>query len=92
MTTNGNGSIRLWDLGSGEPIGAPLAVPGTDGWGTFFPNGKQIVAVFGTGTGVVWNVDPTHWSAEACRIADRNLTHAEWRAYLPNRPYGKTCP
>lgn len=91
-TTNGNGSIRLWSLPSGEPIGAPLSVPGTDGWGTFFPNGKQIVAVFGTGAGVVWNVDPARWSAEACRIADRNLTRAEWRAYLPNRPYAKTCP
>jgi hypothetical protein len=92
MTTNGNGRIQLWDISSGEPIGAPLPGANTEGWGTFFPNGKQLIAVFGSGTGVVWNVDPTRWSAQACQIAKGNLTPAEWRAYLPNRPYTKTCP
>jgi len=92
MTTDGDGSIRLWDIPSGEPIGAPLPGSTTEGWGTFFPNGTQLVAVFGPGTGVVWNVDPTRWSALACQIANRNLTRAEWHAYLPNRPYSKTCP
>jgi WD40 repeat protein/DNA-binding SARP family transcriptional activator/energy-coupling factor transporter ATP-binding protein EcfA2 len=92
MTTDDDGSIRLWDIPTGEPIGAPLPGSTINGWGTFFPNGKQLVAVFASGTGVVWNVDPARWSAEACRIADRDLTRAEWRAYLPNRSYSKTCP
>lgn len=48
--------------------------------------------MFGSGTGVLWNVDPTSWSAQACQVANRNFTRAEWRAYLPNRPYRKTCP
>ena len=92
MTTNGDGNIRLWALPAGEPIGTPLSGGTTGGWGTFFPNGKELVAVFGSGTGVLWNVDPTRWNTEACRIAHRNLTRAEWRAYLPDRPYAKTCP
>jgi WD40 repeat protein/DNA-binding SARP family transcriptional activator/energy-coupling factor transporter ATP-binding protein EcfA2 len=92
MTTNGDGSIRLWDLPTDEPIGPPLLGATTDGWGTFFPDGKEIVAVFSSGTGVIWNVDPTRWSAQACQIANRNLTRAEWHAYLPNQPYSKTCP
>jgi WD40 repeat protein/DNA-binding SARP family transcriptional activator/energy-coupling factor transporter ATP-binding protein EcfA2 len=92
MTINADGSIRLWDLPSGEPLGAPLPGSTTAGSGTFFPNGKQIVAVFGSGTGVVWKVDPTSWRAEACRIANGNLTRAEWHSYLANRPYSKTCP
>src|SRR5262249_61086462 len=91
-TTDGDGSIRLWDIPSGDPIGAPLPGSSTEGWGTFFPNGKQLVAVFGSGTGVVWNVDPRRWSAQACQIANRNLTRADWRAYLPNPPYSKACP
>jgi WD40 repeat protein/DNA-binding SARP family transcriptional activator len=91
MTTNNVGSIQLWALPSDEPIGSPLPGANTGGWGTFFPNGKEVVAAFGSGTDVVWNVDPNRWSAQACRIAGRNLTRAEWRAALPDRPYGKTC-
>jgi len=40
----------------------------------------------------LWDVDPERWIARACRIARRNLTQAEWRFYLPNTPYRKTCP
>lgn len=92
MTTSSNGRVQLWDISTGAPIGPPLPGSNTPGWGTFLPNGKQIVAVFGSGTGVVWNVDPARWSAQACRIAKRNLTTREWRAYLPSRPYARTCP
>jgi hypothetical protein len=41
---------------------------------------------------MVWDVDIGHWVATACRIAGRNLTHAEWNQYLPGRPYQETCP
>ena len=92
MTTNGDGNIRLWDLPSDEPIGTPLPGASTGGSGTFFPNGKEVVAVFKNGTGVLWNVDPTGWNTQACKIANRNLTRAEWHAYLRNRHYSKTCP
>jgi WD40 repeat protein len=30
--------------------------------------------------------------AEACARLDRNLTEAEWRQYLGDEPYRKTCP
>ena len=50
----------------------------TGGWGTSFPDGKHVIAVFSDGTGVVWNVDPTSWEEQACRVAHRNLTRAEW--------------
>jgi hypothetical protein len=92
MTTRDDGSVQLWALPSGEPIGSPIPGAAFGGWGTFFPDGNEVVAVFSSGTGVVWNVDPASWSARACQIANRNLTRAEWRAYLPNRPYRKTCP
>jgi hypothetical protein len=67
----------------------------TGGWGTFFPDGKQVIAVFGdgdNGTGVVWNIDPAAWRAKACRFANRNLTHAKWRDLLPQHEYRKVCP
>ena len=43
-------------------------------------------------TPVMWNVDPSLWIRTACAIAGRNLTRAEWRQYLPDRPYRVTCP
>lgn len=43
-------------------------------------------------TPLVWTVDPAAWTRLACTIAGRNLTAAEWRQYLPDRPYRATCP
>jgi WD40 repeat protein len=92
MTTSSDGKFRLIDVATGKLVGSPL--PGADapGWGTFFPNGKQIAATFWDGTGMVWNVDPRAWAAHACRIAHRNLTRSEWHDFLPQRPYRAVCP
>jgi WD40 repeat protein/DNA-binding SARP family transcriptional activator len=92
MTTSTDGKFRLIDPSLGKLLGAPLPGADTGGWGTFFPNGKQIVATFWSGTGVVWNVDPAAWREQACRIANRNLTRAEWRDFLAPRPYEAVCP
>jgi WD40 repeat protein/DNA-binding SARP family transcriptional activator len=92
MTISSDGGIRLWDLTNDKLIGSPLPGGTGDGWGTFSPSGKEIVAVFHNGTGVLWNVDPAAWSTRACQIANRNLTRAEWRDVLPNLPYRKVCP
>jgi DNA-binding SARP family transcriptional activator/WD40 repeat protein len=39
----------------------------------------------------LWNADPTSWVKIACAIAGRNLTRSEWRSYLPDLPYRRTC-
>jgi WD40 repeat protein/DNA-binding SARP family transcriptional activator len=90
MTTSGDGGIRIWDLSDDKLIGVPL--PGSGfGWGTFFPAGNHVVVVYPSGSGIVWNVDPASWSAAACRVARGNLTRAEWRDFLPHRPYRLVC-
>jgi WD40 repeat protein len=91
MTTSTDGQFRLWDIASGKLIGSPL--PGADvgGWGTFFPDGKRVIATFWSGIGVVWNVDPAAWGRDACRTAHRTLTRAEWRGFVPERAYRPVC-
>ena len=76
----------------GKLIGSPLPGADVQGWGTFFPDGKHVLAVFADGTGIVWNVDPAAWEAQACRVAHRDLTRAEWRDFLPEQPYRQTFP
>ena len=92
MTTSGDGSLRLWDLASGKLVGAPFHAADAWGWGTSFPDGTRAIAAYASGVGVVLNVDPAAWKRQACRIAHRDLTRAEWRDFLPQRPYRRVCP
>jgi DNA-binding SARP family transcriptional activator/WD40 repeat protein len=81
---------QLHDASTLQSIGAPF--PTTDPYG-------DPVAVNNAGTmfsetdinPLLWNVDPAEWIRTACTIAGRNLTQAEWRQYLPARPYHSTC-
>jgi WD40 repeat protein len=92
VTTSGDGKLRLWDVASGRLLGSPLPGADTGGWGDSFPDGKHAISVFYDGTGVIWNVDPAAWKDNACRIAHRNLTRAEWHDLLPQRAYRAVCP
>jgi hypothetical protein len=57
----------------------------------FDPNGSQLVAVYGDGTGLVWDVDPDHWKQRACSVASRSLSREEWEELLPERRYQPAC-
>jgi WD40 repeat protein len=87
--------VDLWDAVTLEPIGDPIEVRGDAGLlATDHPGGYRFASgsTSPVGTPMVWDVDPAHWDAIACRIAGRNLTRAEWSQYLPGRPYQATCP
>ena len=91
MTTGGDGTLRLWDIASHKLVGGPLPGSDTTGWGTYFPNGRHVISVFDSGTGVIWDVDPADWERAACRVANRELTPAEWRDFIPERGYRRVC-
>lgn len=57
-------------------------VPGTS---------DEMVVLSGERAGHRYPMDPSTWLAEACTIAGRDLTEAEWARYLPERPYRRTC-
>jgi WD40 repeat protein/DNA-binding SARP family transcriptional activator len=90
VTMSDDGNLRLWDVATQKLIGAPIPVSTGGGGAEFFPDGKHVLAVFGP-TGVVWNIDPVAWEAQACRTAHRELTRDEWRAFLGRRRYRPVC-
>ena len=67
-------------------------VPGPSGLAALFtPDGHRVFVVSETGSGWVWDVDPSDWESQSCRIAGRSLTQQEWEKFLPDRPYHATC-
>jgi WD40 repeat protein len=92
VTLSDDGKLRLWDVATRKLIGAPLPVSNTGGTVHFFPDGKRVLGVFGSGAGIVWSVDPADWAAKACNIAHRNLTRSEWAEFLGHREYHHVCP
>jgi len=100
LVTSGNdGTVRLYDARTGQQIGTSLPVPGADLSGgpssflyvTFSPDGRTIVATDTAGRVWLYPATAAGWEAYACRLAGRQLTHAEWSQFLPGHPYQQVC-
>ncbi len=92
----GQGGVVLWDVGRRERlVAAPLPVPeGGVHSVAFSPDSKTLAASFSSGGNVggvvLWDADLESWKRLAGRIANRNLTRAEWRHYFPGEEYRPT--
>jgi WD40 repeat protein len=84
--------IRLYDANSAQEIGTPLPVPHASGPYAVFSQDGSTIAVADT-SGQVWlyPATPSGWEAYACRLANRNLTLAEWQKFVPGQPYQQVC-
>ncbi|MEO8476883.1 MAG: adenylate/guanylate cyclase domain-containing protein [Actinomycetota bacterium] len=88
-----DGSTRLWDAATGNQFGATF--PGLDNvWdaASFTPDGSRLVVVYSNGQAFLWPARWQAWAAQACAVAGRDLTTAEWKAFIPDRPYEHVCP
>ncbi|UKY50846.1 toll/interleukin-1 receptor domain-containing protein [Streptomyces inhibens] len=102
ITLADNGTLTRWDTDTGDRLGGPdLPIPphtlsGTGGIGlhtSFMVDGTGTLWTATEGGEVLsWDFSVNSWIESLCRIADRNLTDAEWRRYVgttpPSRP---TC-
>jgi WD40 repeat protein len=83
-------AVSLWDLPSRKRLGNPFGpYPGTIPGTLFEPNGRLLIELAERADD--WPTDVGTWARFACRAAGRDLTHAEWRDILPNRPYRHVC-
>ncbi len=85
-------TLILWDVVTNQPIGRPLTGFTGDVLSLAFgPDREHLYAGTQDKKFLRWDVSDTLWIERACSLARRNLSLAEWRQYLPDKPYSKTC-
>ena len=94
-------TVRLWDVITRQPLGSPLIGHGDAILSVALSaDGKILVSGGDDNTVRIWNMTfrpliRSHfdsWKERACRIANRNLTRAEWQQFMAGEPYRATCP
>jgi WD40 repeat protein len=87
-----DGRVRLWDIETEQAIGAPLpGLPKGPVWPLFTPDGTRLIAAYETGDAYRWDIRPESLVRQACRVAGRRLTRAEWTEYFPSRDHNPAC-
>ncbi len=86
-------TMRLWDVARQQPFGEPLAGHFDRIMSVVFsPVSQTLASASDDRTVRLWEVDIKSWLKQLCAIANRNLSQAEWRQYIGDRPHKKTCP
>ncbi|BCK70552.1 hypothetical protein Srufu_045050 [Streptomyces libani subsp. rufus] len=102
LTLADSGALTRWDADTGDRLGGPdipLPLHTLSGFGGIGQHTGFVMDSAGTlwtategGEVLSWDFSVASWIESLCRIADRNLTNAEWRRYVgttpPSRP---TC-
>jgi WD40 repeat protein len=85
-----NGAAQLWDVAGRRLMGSLTTGPGLPG-ATITPDGRMLVTTSSDGLLTTWPLAAGRWVADACRIANRQLTRSEWRTYLGGLAYRRVC-
>lgn len=87
-----SGTVALWDLSNGELIGRVLSGHSTRVAALRFgDDSSTLLSVGQDGRAIRWNLDPSDWLEQACRIANRNLTDRERSQFVGDAEFALTC-
>jgi WD40 repeat protein len=86
------GTLQLWDVASGQPLGGPLRTPGDSLLALrISADSSTLYAAGAHGALQKYAIGPSRVAADVCRRAGATLSRADWQTYLPGIPYRKTC-
>jgi WD40 repeat protein len=89
---NGDGTVQLYDLVTGEAIGPTLAAHDGLVTGLRFVGPGRLVSASAGDTVVRWQVSPNALMRRACERANRELTRDEWQRMVGDVvPYTPVC-
>lgn len=88
-----DGRIYLWNVSTGQPVGEPLYGYYSEAIKvTFTADSTALLSAGNFGQKIIaWELDSEALRERACRVANRNLTRAEWRQYFSDESYDVTC-
>ena len=85
--------IILWDIETRQQISEEINMPLSIDSMAFSADGKYLlVSNKNQGRVGVLNLDVSSWVTRACQTANRNVTCQEWKQYMGELKYRKTCP
>jgi WD40 repeat protein len=94
-TASADGSVRLWDVLTGQQIGGPLTGSAGSVNAVAFRSGGTVLAVASADGSVrLWDTSYlTGALKQVCAQVGSYLTRADWRLYVPPGPaYRNPCP
>ena len=91
VTAGTDGTLRLWDAATLKQVGTNIVGKETDDTAAHvLPGGAAVMAV-GRGRAWIWQLDPARWAAQACLVANRELTRSERESFLAGSPGVRGC-
>ncbi|MDX3589113.1 nSTAND1 domain-containing NTPase [Streptomyces europaeiscabiei] len=87
------GTVQLWDIATRQPLGPSLPTPGGSVDTLAFSPDSTTLYAGGVHVPLQrYVVDPDRAVSLVCsRAGNTELTRAQWRTYVPDRPYRRVC-
>ncbi|WP_206068490.1 WD40 repeat domain-containing serine/threonine protein kinase [Nonomuraea composti] len=85
-------TLSLWDVERGRRVGPPIELADSARSLAFTSGPAELLAIGRGGRLTRLPTTVEGLAQAACARAGRDLTAAEWRRYLPDRPFERSCP
>ncbi|MGA7108107.1 MAG: TIR domain-containing protein [Terracidiphilus sp.] len=91
LATITHGRLTVWDATNGARL-AELPEMGYLRSAAFSPDGRYLLTGYDENAAALWLWRSDDLRDQACARIALNLSHDEWKRYLPKQPYRQTCP